>query len=160
MNFCPECASSIEMRLIDGEKRQACSNVRCQFVNWNNPVPVAAGLIKLGDKYLMARNVNWPEGMFSLISGFVEHGEVPHKTIARETTEELGLQTLATHFVNHYSFPRMNQVIAAYLVEAEGEVVLNEELAEYQLFTKEELLAYDFGPLFLGQFFVEEFFNK
>ena len=51
----------------------------------------------------------------------------------REVNEELGLRAVQPpHFIGHYPFERMNQLIIAYHVKAEGEVVLNEELAEWR----------------------------
>src|SRR3546814_14599011 len=50
----------------------------------------------------------------------------------REVNEETGLRPLGANFIGHYTFERMNQLIIAYHVPAEGEVRLNEELAEWK----------------------------
>ena len=57
MKFCPECASEIARREIDGKSRFACSG--CEFVAWGNPVPVVAVLVELGQHYVVARNSAW-----------------------------------------------------------------------------------------------------
>jgi len=77
MKYCPRCASPLVLKVIDGAERKACSQAdsndsskNCGFVDWNNPIPVAGALIEINGKYLLARNYAWPEGFFSLISGF------------------------------------------------------------------------------------------
>ncbi|MBL4799119.1 MAG: NUDIX domain-containing protein [Oleispira sp.] len=102
-------------------------------------------------KYLLARNHAWPAGLFSLISGFIEEGESPEISIEREVMEEVGLKAISTHFLGHFPFPAMNQLIIAFAVKAEGDIKLNEELLEYKLLSKEELANYYFGMLKLGQ---------
>lgn len=154
MKYCPQCASLLVLKVIDGEERQACPNIdssECDFVHWNNPTPVAAALIEINGKYLLARNHAWPEGFFSLISGFIEAEESPEDCINREVMEEVGLKAISTHFIGHFPFPAMNQLIIAFAVKAEGEIKLNEELLEYKLLSKEELAGYDFGMLKLGR---------
>jgi NADH pyrophosphatase NudC (nudix superfamily) len=155
MKYCPECASAITQVTIDGENRLACSK-ECGFVFWNNPIPVAAALIEINGQYLLARNKEWPEGFFSLISGFIEAGESPETSITRETNEELGLNATEVQFLGHYPFPEMNQLLITYLVKTKGDIKLSPELSEYKLLSESELLAYDFGVLKLGQLVVEK----
>jgi NAD+ diphosphatase len=167
MKYCPQCASLLALKIIDGVERKACSQAsinisaqantkECSFVDWNNPTPVAAALIEINGKYLLARNHAWPEGFFSLISGFIEAGESPEISIEREVMEEVGLKAVSTHFIGHFPFPAMNQLIIAFGVKAEGEIQLNEELLEYKLLSKEELANYDFDMLKLGRFVADK----
>ncbi|MBK8745367.1 MAG: NUDIX domain-containing protein [Propionivibrio sp.] len=147
MKYCPLCRSDLESRPVDGVVRLACSSVQCQFVSWNNPIPVVAGLVRNEGQYVLARNATWPEGMFSMITGFLEQGESPESAILRETEEELGLKGSACQFIGHYPHPRFNQLIIAYAVEAHGQVTLNDEIAEVRRVSREQLATYDFGRL-------------
>lgn len=70
MKFCPQCQAALAPRHIDGRERLACSSSNCGFVFWANPTPVAAGLVIHEDKFLLARNAQWPPGRYSLITGF------------------------------------------------------------------------------------------
>lgn len=155
MNYCPTCGAAIATKLIDGSDRLTCSR-ECGYIHWNNPTPVVAGLVKLGDEYILARNATWPEGWFSVITGFLEAGEVPHEAIAREAKEELGLTAVSTTFVGHYPFPKMNQIIMGYVVEAIGQPSANEEIAEIRRLGEGEIFALDFGPLKLAQAMVRD----
>ena len=156
MNFCPRCATALHSKLIDGEERRLCPNESCGYVHWNNPIPVAAGLIEIDQKFLLARNVSWPPGFFSLISGFIETGETPQQTIHREAGEELGVTALSSQLLGHWPFPQQNQLLTVYHVQVTGEIVLNHELCEYQLLDRDRLLNQNFGPNRLMEWVVEQ----
>ena len=143
MNYCPFCKSDLILKEIDGEERLACNSPSCEFVFWNNPIPVVAGIVEVDNKIVLAHNRAWPQDWMSIITGFLEKGETPEEGIARETKEELNLDAGPCTLVGVYSFHRMNQVIIAYHVPATGTVTLNEELDRYKLVTKEELEPWD-----------------
>ena len=117
----------------------------CGFTHWNNPTPVLAAIVEIGGKVLLARNAAWPGKMFALITGFMEAGESPQEGIAREVKEETNLDVRSTQLVGAYEFLRMNQVIIAYHVEAEGEVRLSPELADYKLYDLADLRCWPAG---------------
>ncbi|HEY0706771.1 MAG TPA: NUDIX domain-containing protein [Polyangia bacterium] len=127
--------------------RLACSAVGCRFVHWDNPIPVIAGVVRWRDHYVLARNTNWPLGVFSMITGFLERNEVPEQALRREIKEELGLRLEASSFIGHYALPQANQLIVAFHAEADGELVAGSDIVEAKTLTKEALLKYDFGPL-------------
>ncbi|WP_175971748.1 NUDIX domain-containing protein [Burkholderia sp. BCC0322] len=135
--FCPRCASPLAERAdLDhegGRIRQACPDDSCGYVHWNNPLPVVAAIVELDGKILLARNAAWPEGMFALITGFLESGETPEDGIAREVFEETALKAEQVSLVGVYEFIRKNELIIAYHVRASGTVALSPELLEYKL---------------------------
>lgn len=146
MIFCPQCANPMAEVLVDNEIRKGCSDQSgCGFVAFNNPTPVVAMIVELPDGVVMARNVNWPRDIYSIITGFLEEGEDPLECAVRETQEELGLISLETRLVGVYPFERQNQVIIAYHVKAAGEVTLNHELDDYKLVPKDELKGWPFA---------------
>lgn len=131
--YCPLCGQTLSSQLIGDLERQTCPDSRCGFVHWDNPVPVVAAIVEHRGEIILARNQQWREGMFALITGFLEKTDLtPEAGIVREVKEELNLDVSALTFVGHYDFVRMNQLIIAYHVVADGEIVLNEELAEYR----------------------------
>lgn len=147
MKYCPVCASLLTLRLLDENERLVCSAPRCQFVHWDNPVPVVAALVQYRDQVILARNAQWPGPVFSLITGYLERGESPEQAVLREVQEELGLQGKINAFIGHYSAFQKNQLILAYWVQAQGEVKLGKEIAEIRLLTALELASYEFGDL-------------
>ena len=147
MKFCLRCASQLIKQEIDGTPKEACSFNGCGFVNWENPIPVVAGLVKLENSYVLARNSEWPREVFSVITGFMEKGESPEEAVSRELKEELGCYCGSLEFIGHFKFSRNNQLIIAYHVEAKGVLSLSSEIAEVRLVSEGELLQYDFGKL-------------
>ena len=55
----------------------ACPDTSCGYVHWDNPLPVVAAIVEYEGRILLARNAAWQEGMFALITGFLENGETP-----------------------------------------------------------------------------------
>ena len=145
--FCPSCAHPLEWltRLEDGGHKERLCCAACGWTHWNNPVPVLAGIVQLGDQILLARNAAWPGRRFALITGFMEAGETPEDGIRREIAEETSLTVTALKLVGVYDFQRMNQVIIAWHAQAEGEVRLSPELAEYKLFAPQDLICWPAG---------------
>ena len=145
MKYCPLCATPLETRVMENVPRLACSAEACTYVHWDNPVPVVAALVQYRGGVLLARNAAWPEGRFSVITGFLEKGEDPAQAVLREVEEELGLQGRLKRFIGYYPFYPQNQLILAFDVEAEGEVALNHELVEYRVVAIDKLRPWDFG---------------
>jgi NADH pyrophosphatase NudC (nudix superfamily) len=158
MKFCPECASEISKREIDGKSRLACS--QCKFVAWGNPTPVVAVLVQLEQAYVLARNKAWPPGLFSMITGFVEGGETPEQTLAREIEEELALEVTGSDFVGHFSVPGMNQLLIAFVATCRGTPQCGTELAELRLVSESDLRSFDFGPLALTRQIADAVLSK
>ncbi|MFM8866101.1 MAG: NUDIX hydrolase [Limnohabitans sp.] len=145
--FCPQCATPLAWlsRMEDGGEQLRLRCTACDFVHWNNPTPVLAGIVQVGEQVLLARNAAWPGRRFALITGFMEAGETPEDGIRREVKEETNLDVLALKLVGVYDFQRMNQVIIAYHAQAQGEVRLSPELAEYKMFGLQDLICWPAG---------------
>lgn len=142
--FCSNCGAVLEPLPLAGRLRMACAS-GCGHVEWGNPLPVVAALVELEGRIVLARNHAWAEGVFGLVTGFLEAGESPEEAVAREVAEELALMTSAVSLIGVYPFERKNEIIIAYHVQTSGEVVLNEELAEFRLIAPEKLRPWDFG---------------
>jgi NADH pyrophosphatase NudC (nudix superfamily) len=141
--FCPACATPLEPRDSGGRMRQACP--KCHFVHWDNPLPVLAALVEYDGRILLARNAAWTNGMFALVTGFLEQGETPEAGMARELKEETNLDVDRMTLIGVYEFMRKNELIIAYHVEASGTIALNDELAEFRLVAPERLRPWRAG---------------
>lgn len=122
---CPLCAAALVDREVDGETRRACA---CGFVHYDNPTPVVAAIVQVGDEVVLVQNKGWPGSWFGLVSGFLERGESPVEGVLREVREEIGLYAELVSLVGNYGFEEMNQVILAYHVRADGEPVAGDEI--------------------------------
>jgi NADH pyrophosphatase NudC (nudix superfamily) len=96
-------------------------------------------LVEHEGEIILARNKLWPEGMFALVTGFLEAREDPVQAVIREVKEELGLEVAETHLIGNYIFERKNEVMLCYHAVATGSVALGEELAEYRRIAPERL---------------------
>lgn len=131
--FCPRCAAPLVSGEQGGVERMFCAQEGCGYVHWDNPVPVVAAIVEHEGRIVLGRNALWPPEMFALITGFLErHDPDPAAGVLREVQEELGLSGHVAGFVGHYAFPRMNQLIIAFHVIAEGSITLDPELVEYR----------------------------
>ncbi len=130
--FCPRCAAPLQDADHGGMRRLACAQGHCGYVHWDNPTPVVAAVVEHEGRIVLARNRAWPPNMFALVTGFLERNEIPQEAVLREVEEELGLKAPQATFIGHYGFERMNQLIIAFHVAAEGEIRLGEELVEFK----------------------------
>jgi NAD+ diphosphatase len=141
--FCPWCAAGLVQRVIAGDggpvERLACASPACGFVHWGNPTPAVAALVEHEGEIVLARNKLWPDGIFALVTGFLEAREDPVAAVIREVKEELGLDVTATHLIGNYIFERKNEVMLCYHTIASGSIRLGEELADYRRIAPEKL---------------------
>lgn len=148
LKFCPCCTTPLQrmMQQEDGGVKERLRCPSCEWTHWGNPTPVLAAVVEndLGE-VLLARNALWQEGMFGLITGFMEAGESPEAGICREVFEETNLRVKALRIIGCWEFLRMNQVVIAYHVRVDGEVKLSPELVEYQWKTAQEARCWPSG---------------
>lgn len=132
--YCPSCSAPLVPAQHGGRERLACSDSRCHFVHWDNPVPVVAAVAERNDGVIQVRSLGWPDGWYGLITGFLEAGESPEQAVLREVEEEIGLEAQLGAFLGLYPFYRMNQLLICYHVTvADGDVVLDaSELEAYR----------------------------
>ena len=143
--FCPLCGSDLETRSIENRERRACTSPQCEFVFWDNPVPVVAAIVEHDAKIILARNREWPPKMFGLVTGLLEKQETPGQGVLREVEEELGLRGEIVSLVGLYPFFERNQVLLVYHVKADGTVKLGDELAEIIEVEFEKVRPWPFG---------------
>jgi ADP-ribose pyrophosphatase YjhB (NUDIX family) len=143
--YCPRCKHVVISKLIDGFNRLACTFSECDFVFWNSPTPVVAGIIETEQGVVLAKNSAWKDDVYSIITGFINLNESPISAIKRECMEELGLAASNANLVGIYPFGERNQIIMVYHVEARGDIALNDELHSFKLFSRQELQKWPFG---------------
>lgn len=85
--FCSRCGVKSEINLAGWQRK--CPT--CAGTHFPRTDPVVIMLITRGNKVLMGRSPGWPEGMYSLLAGFVEPGETLEAAVRREVFEETGV---------------------------------------------------------------------
>jgi NAD+ diphosphatase len=67
--------------------------------------PVVIMLVTRGNSVLLGRSPGWPEGMFSLLAGFVEPGETLEAAVRREVQEETGVRVGRVEYLASQPWP-------------------------------------------------------
>ncbi len=73
--------------------------------------PVVIMLITKGNSVLMGRSHVWPEGMYSLLAGFVEPGESIEAAVRREVFEESGVRVGRVDYLASQPWPFPNSLM-------------------------------------------------
>jgi NAD+ diphosphatase len=100
-------------------------------------------LITKGNSVLMGRSHGWPEGMYSLLAGFIEPGETVEAAVRRETFEETGIEVGAVHYLASQPWP----FPASLMIGCAGEALSTElhidpvEIEDAKWFRREDIMA-------------------
>ncbi len=103
--------------------------------------PVVIMLILNGNSVLMGRSPGWPEGMYSLLAGFVEAGESIEGAVRRETFEESGIKVGAVDYLSSQPWPFPSSLMFGCRgVALNHEITVDpEELEDALWMTREEI---------------------
>ena len=103
--------------------------------------PCVLAMITKGDQILLARNNLFPEGLFSVLAGFVEVSESAEETVEREVMEEVGIKVKNIKYVGSQPWPFPSQLMLGYKCEYDsGELVIDEdEIVEANWYTADNL---------------------
>ncbi|MCK0121105.1 NAD(+) diphosphatase [Loktanella sp. F6476L] len=99
--FCSTCGHLSDFAM-GGWQRNCPACARSHFPRTD---PVVIMLITRGDSVLVGRSPGWPEGMYSLLAGFVEPGETLEAAVRREVMEESGITVGAVSYLASQPWP-------------------------------------------------------
>ncbi len=135
--FCGRCGTEMESHPVDRAKH--CPD--CGLMNYPRLSPSIIVLIRKGEEMLLARNANWPQGMYSTLAGFVEPGESIEQTVHREVFEEVGLRVKNVRYLGSQSWPFPNSLMLGFHADyASGDIVCQEgEIADARWFKYSDL---------------------
>ena len=118
--YCATCGAASNMAMAGWQRNCPACN-RSHFPRTD---PVVIMLITHGNKVLMGRSHAWPEGMYSLLAGFVEPGETLEAAVRREVFEESGIRVGQVRYLASQPWP----FPASLMFGCAGEA-LNEDIA-------------------------------
>jgi NAD+ diphosphatase len=99
--FCGRCGDQTED--APGERARRCPS--CASIAFPRLAPAVICLVEREGKALLARNANFPPGMYSCLAGFVEPGETLEEALAREVTEEVGVEVADIRYFSSQPWP-------------------------------------------------------
>lgn len=86
--FCARCGAESAMAMSGWQR--LCP--ACGGQHFPRTDPVVIMLVTRGNSVLLGRSHGWPDGMYSLLAGFVEPGETLEAAVRREVLEEAGIR--------------------------------------------------------------------
>lgn len=99
--FCGCCGTATTPRIY--ERAKEC--MKCGSLFFPKISPAIIVLIENGDKALLARSPGFPQGLYGLISGFVEPGESIEEAVVREVMEEVGVSICDIEYFGSQPWP-------------------------------------------------------
>ena len=144
--YCGICGSASAPSAGGNSRR--CLNEDCGREIFPRTDPAVIVLVTDGERCLLGRQSNWPEGRYSTIAGFVEPGESLEDAVRREVYEEANLRLSAVHYHSSQPWPFPSSLMLGFIADAATtEIRLNDgELEDARWFTREELKS-DFPKL-------------
>lgn len=136
--YCGRCGSYTEHK--SDERALIC--LKCKNVIYPCISPAIIVAIVSGDKILLARGSNWPEGRYSLVAGYVDMGEPLEETVKREVKEEVGLSIKNVRYFDSQPWPLSSSLMIGFIAEADEnqQIVIDEnEIADARWFARGHL---------------------
>jgi NAD+ diphosphatase len=113
LQFCSHCAAPLQKVLETTEKK--CSH--CQRSFFPKLSPAILVLIRRGEEILLARGVQHPPEVYTLLAGFIDLGESAEETVHREVREEVGLEVTNLKYVTSQSWPFPDSFMMAFTAD-------------------------------------------
>lgn len=95
-----------------------CTYEDCGAEHFPRTDPVVIMLVTDGDKCLLGRGADWPEGNYSALAGFVEPGETIEEATRREVFEEAGIKVGKVIYSSSQPWPFPSSLMIGVQAEA------------------------------------------
>ncbi len=137
--FCARCGSRSAMG--QGGWIRTCPACAAQHFPRTDPVVIM--LVTHGNSVLLGRSPGWPEGMFSLLAGFVEPGETVEAAVRREVLEEAGVRCGPVSYLASQPWPFPASLMIGMRAEALGTdlTIDPDEIESARWVTREEMVS-------------------
>jgi NAD+ diphosphatase len=141
--FCGSCGSPA--RPAAAGNSRVCVNEACLRQIFPRVDPAIIVLVSDGERCLLGRQSNWPEGRYSTIAGFVEPGESLEDAVRREVYEETNIRVGTVNYHSSQPWPFPSSLMLGFVAEARSaDIVLNDgELDDARWFSRSELRSGD-----------------
>jgi NAD+ diphosphatase len=114
--FCGRCGGKTEP--APGELAMRCT--RCGTMHYPRVSPAAIVLVRRGDEILLARSPGFPQGLYSVLAGFVEPGESIEEAVVREVLEEVGIEVTNVRYFGSQPWPFPNSLMIGFTADYTG----------------------------------------
>jgi NAD+ diphosphatase len=134
--YCANCGTRTVMK--EGGWKRDCPN--CKAEHFPRTDPVVIMLVTAGEKCLLGRQKQFPQGMYSCLAGFVEAAETIEDAVRREILEESGIRCTDVGYYMTQPWPYPSSLMIGCTARALSEdiVVDRTELEDARWFTRDE----------------------
>ena len=147
--FCGVCGNPTKPSKC-GHQRD-CTNSECDSSHFPRTDSAVIMLVHGRDRLLLGRQNFWPEGMYSLLAGYVEPGETIEHAVARDVYEESGIIVKNIKYLHSQPWPFPSSLMLGFTAEAVTEKINynDNEIEDVQWFTRDEMLNFKSQGKFL-----------
>jgi NAD+ diphosphatase len=134
--YCANCGTRTVMK--EGGWKRDCPS--CKAEHFPRTDPVVIMLVTAGEKCLLGRQKQFPQGMYSCLAGFVEAAETIEDAVRREILEESGIRCTDVGYYMTQPWPYPSSLMIGCTARALSEdiVVDHTELEDARWFTRDE----------------------
>ncbi len=111
--FCGSCGATT----VPHPTQRALLCSLCDACYYPRINPCVIVLVTRGDEVLLARSSRPGAKMYSCLAGFMEIGETPEETVAREVREEAGIEIDNIRYVQSQSWPFPSQLMLGFFAD-------------------------------------------
>ncbi len=125
--ICGRCGTAAE----DHPKERSRKCPDCGLVHYPRLAPAVIVLVERGDEVLLGRSSRFAPGVYSTLAGFVEPGESLEQAVAREITEEVGVEVDNVRYFGSQPWPFPNSLMIGFRADyAGGEIAVDPDELE------------------------------
>jgi NAD+ diphosphatase len=137
--FCAACGAPSSMRMAGWQR--GCDACGAQHFPRTDPVVIM--LVTRGNQVLLGRSHAWPEGMYSLLAGFVEPGETLEAAVRREVAEETDIEVGAVRYLASQPWPFPASLMVGCAAEALSDQIVIDpaELQDALWISREDMVV-------------------
>ena len=135
--YCSVCG--VKSAMTHAGWQRSCPACAAQHFPRTDPVVIM--LITRGNSLLIGRGPTWPEGMYSLLAGFIEPGETIEAAVRREVFEEAGIRVGQVGYLASQPWPFPASLMIGCYGRAENDVITLDpaELQDARWISREEM---------------------
>lgn len=156
--FCGACAEPTVVS--ESDRSRACP--RCRIPMYPRLAPAMIVAVERDDEILLARSPHFPQGIMSVLAGFVEPGESAEQAVEREVFEETAIRVKNVQYFSSQPWPFPNSLMLGFRAEyASGEIrVDGEEIVEASWFRARDMPNFFPGRVSISQWLIHDFLER
>ena len=156
--YCGACAEPTVVSELD--RSRSCPS--CQIPMYPRLAPAMIVSVERGDEILLARSPHFPEGIMSVLAGFVEPSESAEDAVKREVYEETKILVNNVQYFSSQAWPFPNSLMLGFRAEYEaGDIEIDgEEIVAAQWFKAKEMPNFFPGRVSISQWLIHDFLER